>query len=105
MIKDKYTEAPPGPRTTLDQGVHFLKRTVGPAHGLHFATRYMGREGLDSAIISVRGRAIGLKLCNYKKKETTQDSSHMHTTAQLILNFQIQHKQAQYALKENVPSG
>lgn len=28
----------------------------------------------------------------------------MHTTAQLILNFQIQHKQAQYALKENVPS-
>lgn len=47
MIKDKYTEAPPGPRTTLDQGVHFLKRTVGPAHVLHFATRYMGREGLD----------------------------------------------------------
>lgn len=33
-----------------------------------------------SAIILVKGRARGLKLRNYQKKETAQDSSHLHKT-------------------------
>lgn len=59
-----------------------------------------------SAIIVRRGRARGLKLCNYQKKETTQGSSHLHKTAQIFLNFLIQrNKQTQCALKEDSLSG
>lgn len=123
---------PPGPRTSLDRGVHFLKLPVGPAYGLgmwrneKLCTQWKSRvipfaigrntlqqdawaeRGLSvySAIIVERGRARGLKLCNYQKKETTQGSSHLHRTAQLFLNFLIQHnKQTQCALKEDSPSG
>lgn len=122
---------PPGPRTSLDWGVHFVKLTVGPAYGLdmrrnqkpHTQERSwvipfaIGRNTLQqdtwaerglsvySAIILEWGRARGLKLCNYLNKEATQDSSHMLGTAQLFLNFLIQHNnQPRHCLKGDFPS-
>lgn len=62
----------------------------------------MGRERNECVFSSnAGGGARELKLCNYQKKGTTQDSSHLHRTAQLFLNFLIQHnKQAQCALEK-----
>lgn len=58
------------------------------------------------AIILEKGRARGPKLCNYQKKETTQDFSHLHKTAQLFPNLLNQcSKHSQCALKENLTSG
>lgn len=119
---------PPGPRTSLDQGVHFLKLTVGPAYGLgmwrkeKLCTQWKRRvipfaigcntlqqdtwaeSGLSvySVIILERGRARGLKLCNYQKKETTHHSSHLHRTAQLFLDFLILHWKRTFLLAESL---
>lgn len=92
------------------KAVHTIKSWAIPfAIGrniLHQDTWAERGMGVYSTIISERGRARGLELCNYKKKKATEDSSHMHITAQLFLNFLIQHnKRTQYALKEIFLSG
>lgn len=70
--------------------VHTLKSLVIPFAVGHNTLQQntQAERGLNenSAIILERGRAGTLKLCNYQKKETTQDSSHLHRAAVLFLN-------------------
>lgn len=129
-LKVNILKCPLGQGHHWTKGYTFLRLTVGPAYGLgmwrkeKLCTQWKSRvipfaigrntlqqdtwaeRGLSvySAIILERGRARGLKLCNYQKKETTQDSSHLCRTALLFLNLVIQHNtHALCALKENFP--